>query len=129
MVITALAALFCIFTLAGIGQALAGWYQVRRFAATPATKTDHLPPITLLKPLHGDEPLLEAALTSVCAQDYPQFQVVFGVQRADDPAIAIVRRLQARFSNLAIDLVIDPTPHGPTVPDKLARHPTFRRTP
>ena len=37
-------------------------------------------PVTVLKPLHGDEPLLEEALASVCQQDYPAWQVVFGVQ-------------------------------------------------
>jgi len=107
-----LAALFGLFTLAGIGQALMGWRQAQSFAATQPTATNDLPPLTLLKPLHGDEPLLEAALTSVCAQDYPRFQVIFGVQRADDPAIAVVERLKARFPEHEIDLVIDPTPHG-----------------
>ena len=108
----ALAALFGLLTLAGIGQALMGWQQAQRFAATKPTATGDLPPLTLLKPLHGDEPLLEAALASVCAQDYPCFQVIFGVQRADDPAIAVVERLKARFPEHEIDLVIDPTPHG-----------------
>ena len=36
-------------------------------------------PVTILKPLHGAEPLLEQALATVCAQDYPTFQIVFGV--------------------------------------------------
>ena len=112
LVLLTLAGLFSVFTVAGIFQALAGWREVRRFAATAPTTTSDLPPITLLKPLHGDEPLLEAALTSVCAQDYPDFQVIFGVQREDDPAIALVRRLQQLFPDRAIDLVIDPTPHG-----------------
>ena len=108
----ALAGLFSVFTVAGIFQALAGWREVRGFAATAPTVSADLPPITLLKPLHGDEPLLEAALSSVCAQDYPEFQVIFGVQRANDAAIAIVRRLQQQFPDRTIDLVIDATPHG-----------------
>ena len=108
----ALAAIFGLLTLAGIGQALIGWREVRRFAATAPTDTDNLPPLTLLKPLHGDEPLLEAALASVVSQDYPCFQVIFGVQRADDPAIAVVERLRARFPERDIELVIDATPHG-----------------
>jgi ceramide glucosyltransferase len=107
-----LALLATLLALAGIGQALAGWRAVRRFAADPGLPEGTLPPLTLLKPLHGDEPMLEAALASVCAQDYPQFQVVFGVQDPNDAAIAVVRRLQARFADRAIDLVIDPTPHG-----------------
>ncbi len=101
-----------LLALAGVGQAIAGFLSVRRFAADSGLPEGELPAITLLKPLHGDEPLLEAALASVCAQDYPQFQVVFGVQNPDDAAIAVVRRLQSRFPDRAIDLVINPAQHG-----------------
>jgi ceramide glucosyltransferase len=66
----------------------------------------------VLKPLHGDEPMLEEALASFCAQDYPGFQIVFGVQSADDTAIPVVRRLRRRFPQLDMELVVDPTTHG-----------------
>ena len=52
------------------------------------------------------------ALATLCRQDYPDLQIVFGVQDAADPAIAVVRRLQARFPHVHIALVIDPTLHG-----------------
>jgi ceramide glucosyltransferase len=70
------------------------------------------PPVTVLKPLHGDEPLLEEALTTLCRQDYPDFQIVFGVRDAADPAVSVVHRLQARFPDLDIALVVDATLHG-----------------
>ena len=70
-------------------------------------------PVTVLKPLHGDEPLLEEALTSVCRQVYPALQVVFGVQDAADTALPVVRRLQARFPDCDIAVVVDPRGHGP----------------
>jgi ceramide glucosyltransferase len=110
----ALSAASGLLALAGQGQALAGWRSVRRFAAQPAAPAPRraLPPVTLLKPLYGDEPLLEQALDSVCGQDYPDFQVVFGVQDAADPAIAVVHRMQRRYPHIEIDLVIDATPHG-----------------
>ncbi|MDE2005189.1 MAG: bacteriohopanetetrol glucosamine biosynthesis glycosyltransferase HpnI [Rhodospirillales bacterium] len=100
--------------LAGVGaaQALAGWIAVARFAAKPRRLPAHRPPITVLKPLHGDEPRLDAALETLCRQDYPAFQIVFGVQDAADPAIGVVRRLQSRHPGLRIALVVDPTPHG-----------------
>ena len=84
--------------------------RARRERALAQTKA--CPPITVLKPLHGDEPLLEAALASFFAQDYPAFQLVFGVQRPDDPAIAVVERLRARFPACDASLVIDGTQHG-----------------
>ncbi len=70
------------------------------------------PPITILKPLHGDEPLLEQALASVCAQDYPEYQVVFGVSDAADPALSVVTRLRARFPECDIAVVVNPARHG-----------------
>ena len=70
---------------------------------------DACPPVTILKPLHGDEPLLEEALAASAAQDYPVFQVVFGVQDPADPALPVVRRLQSRFPGRDLALVVDPT--------------------
>ena len=110
--ILAPALLAALLSAAGAAQALAGWLAVARFAARPRPVPAHRPPITVLKPLHGDEPLLEAALESLCRQDYPAFQIICGVQDPADPAIGIVRRLQARYPARAIVLVVDATPHG-----------------
>jgi len=99
--------------VAGIGQCLAGWHAVRRFArAVPAPDPAEWPPVLLLKPLHGDEPLLEQALATACTQDYPRLRIVCGVQDPADPAIAVVERLRARFPARDITLVADATPHG-----------------
>ncbi len=68
--------------------------------------------MTILKPLHGDEPLLEDALASFCDQDYPEFQIVFGLQDPADAALHVIRRLRTRFPNVDIDVVIDPAQHG-----------------
>lgn len=96
----------------GLGQSTAGAWEVRRFLRQGRLPPRARPPITVLKPLHGDEPLLESALASLCVQDYPEFQIVCGVQDAADPAIAVIKRLRSRFPRLAIELVVDPTPHG-----------------
>lgn len=70
------------------------------------------PPVTILKALCGAEPSLEAQLRSFCGQNYPVFQVVFGVREATDPALQVVRRLQAEFPALDTVVVVDPTLHG-----------------
>jgi ceramide glucosyltransferase len=70
------------------------------------------PPVTVLKPLCGAEPGLYAHLRSFCEQDYPQFEIVFGVREADDPACAVVERLIAEFPAVPIKLVIDAQLHG-----------------
>lgn len=96
----------------GLAQALVAARLVTRFARRPRGEPASRPPVTILKPLHGDEPLLEQALATACRQDYPRWQVVFGVQDAGDPAAAVVERLRTRFPDCDIALVIDPALHG-----------------
>jgi ceramide glucosyltransferase len=71
-----------------------------------------LPPVTVLKPLCGAEPGLYANLRSFCQQDYPEFQIVFGVGDLADPALLVVERLVAEFPSLPIDVVVNPQQHG-----------------
>ncbi|HVZ92115.1 MAG TPA: bacteriohopanetetrol glucosamine biosynthesis glycosyltransferase HpnI [Rhizomicrobium sp.] len=71
------------------------------------------PPLTLLKPLHLDEPRLMHNLESFCRQDYPApLQIVFGVQDPLDPAVRIVETLKRSHPALDIELVIDTRIYG-----------------
>jgi ceramide glucosyltransferase len=114
--VTVLADIAALLTCAGLLQAVVGWLAVRRFAqAGPndyAGKASYRPPVTILKPLHGDEPMLERALASICMLDYPDYQIVFGVQSAADPALAVLARLRERFPERDIHVVIDAAQHG-----------------
>ena len=101
-----------LLTVAGMIQALLGGWAVRQFAKTPAPRPAARPGVTILKPLYGNEPLLEAALASVCDQRYPIFQVVFGVQDPEDAALPVLERLKARFPTVDIAVVVDPRAHG-----------------
>ncbi len=101
-----------LLAIAGIGQVAAGCLAVQRFLAGWRGRQGPRPPVTILKPLAGNEPLLEQALASVCGQDYPEFQVVFGVQNAADPVLAVIDRLRTRFPACRIDVVVDPAQHG-----------------
>src|SRR5262249_30321609 len=65
-----------------------------------------LPPVSVLKPLRGIDPEMYESFRSHCAQDHPDFQLIFGVSDKDDPAIEPVRKLQAEFPARRIDLVI-----------------------
>ncbi|HEY9085941.1 MAG TPA: bacteriohopanetetrol glucosamine biosynthesis glycosyltransferase HpnI [Candidatus Tyrphobacter sp.] len=69
---------------------------------------DALAPVSVLKPLHGLEPELEANLATFCDQDYPHFQVIFSVRDPGDPALEVARRLQARFPDREIEIVTSP---------------------
>lgn len=74
------------------------------------------PPVTLLKPLHGLDKDLERNLQSACTLDYPEYQVVLSVQRGDDPALPLMRKLQEQFGPERVSVVVgddgDPLPNG-----------------
>ena len=110
---TALAGAVAIVACLGLLQCIAGLIAVIRFAASPSRPPAACPPITILKPLCGDEPMLEEALASCCTQAYPAFQIVFGIQDPADPALAVVQRLRQRFPACDMTVVVDSTPHGP----------------
>ena len=55
------------------------------------------PAVTVLKPVRGLEKDLKANLSSICTQDYPQYQVVYSVQNPEDPALPILKEIQAEF--------------------------------
>ncbi|HEX3949795.1 MAG TPA: bacteriohopanetetrol glucosamine biosynthesis glycosyltransferase HpnI [Steroidobacteraceae bacterium] len=104
----------------GVLVASAGFSVIALFAVLlwmtrrkqPPLSLEARRPITLLKPLCGPEPDLYRHLRSFCEQEYPQFQIVFGVRDPNDAALTVVKRLLAEFPDLAIDLVIDPRQHG-----------------
>jgi ceramide glucosyltransferase len=83
-------------------------WRIRRTVRTPSK----LPPVTVLKPLCGAEPGLYENLRSFCQQDYPEYQIVFGVRDPADPALRVVERLVAELPSVAIDVVIDAQQHG-----------------
>ena len=65
-----------------------------------------LPPFSILKPLKGVDPEIWESFCSHCEQDYPEFQLIFGVSDPVDPAIEVVRKLQAKYPNLPIELIV-----------------------
>jgi ceramide glucosyltransferase len=58
------------------------------------------PALTLLKPLAGAEPDLEAHLASFFEQDYPEFEILFCARQPDDAGLQIARRVAARYPQI-----------------------------
>ena len=56
-----------------------------------------LPPVSVLKPVHGLEAQLRENLESFFRQDYPQFEILFAADTADDAALEVVREVSARY--------------------------------
>ena len=70
------------------------------------------PPLTVLKPIRGLDPEAERNLTSFCLQDYPDYEIIFGVQDGDDPAVSVVQRIIRDFPERRMRLVIGALPVG-----------------
>jgi ceramide glucosyltransferase len=71
------------------------------------------PPVSLLKPLHGLEPGLEANLESFFRQDYPRYEIIFGCRQDSDPALAIVRAVRRRHPRVPVRVVFSGEPQQP----------------
>lgn len=74
----------------------------------PALVTRDAPPVSILKPVRGLDFEAWANFASHCEQRYPTFEIVFGVEDARDPAVAVIRQLQERYGEPRVRLVIAP---------------------
>jgi ceramide glucosyltransferase len=73
-------------------------------------ETSLWPAVTVLKPLHGMEPKLEKNLESFFRQDYPNFEIIFGVREASDPALAVVEKLRQSHPQVKSHIVLSGPP-------------------
>jgi len=64
------------------------------------------PPISVLKPLHGEEPGLYENLRSFVEQDYPTVQMVLGANNANDGALPVADALIRDIPAAEIALVV-----------------------
>lgn len=62
--------------------------------------------VSVLKPLCGKDAELEKNLETFFAQDQPEFELVFGVVDASDPALAVVERVRARHPQVPCQVVV-----------------------
>src|SRR5882762_6407814 len=86
-----------------------------REAGEGARPTQVLPPISILKPLKGIDPEIYESFRSHCLQDYPEYEIIFGVGDPKDLAIESVRALQREFPDRRIQLVVSPKILGANV--------------
>ncbi len=68
---------------------------------------DFHPPISILKPVCGLSDQLYKNLASFCQQDYPNYQLIFGVQDQQDPSIKVVKQLMDDFPDLNMRLIVN----------------------
>ncbi len=78
-----------------------------------ATPFSSLPPVTILKPIHGMEDELEENLASFFEQDYPDYEIIFGARDSLNPALEVAERVRARYPNVKSRVVLSGPPTWP----------------
>jgi ceramide glucosyltransferase len=86
---------------------------VRRFCRRAVAPHTFLPSVSVLKPVHGDEPDLEQNLTSFFQQDYPEYEILFCARHTDDLGLAAARRVAARFPQISMRILTCGEPPWP----------------
>ena len=99
--------LLCLWSAAGFLRAR----SVVRSSGWPQS----LPPVSILKPLKGIDPEIYESFRSHCLQDYPEYEIIFGVSNPADPAVANVEQLQREFPERTIRLAVCSTILGANV--------------
>src|SRR5262245_64559166 len=87
--------------------------RFRHSAQKPVGGDTALPPVTVLKPLHGVEPLLERNLESFFLQDYPDFEIIFSARHTSDPALKVVDVLRRKYPKIQSSVVLSGEPSYP----------------
>jgi len=90
--------------------AIAAARKLTKARAANSPSPESLPPFSLLKPLNGADPDLESHLESFFCQNYPCFELLFAVRHESDPAVAIARRLMARYPQIPARLILTGEP-------------------
>jgi ceramide glucosyltransferase len=100
-----------------LGMVLAATWQYRRSAklasSEHAVADSALPPVSLLKPVHGMEARLEENIESFFLQDYPQYEILFAADEEDDEALPLVREICERYPHVPSRVLVTGNPPWP----------------
>jgi ceramide glucosyltransferase len=75
-----------------------------------------LPPVSVLKPVHGSEAQLKENLESFFRQDYPAYEVLIAADEEDDPALDVAREVSACYPKIPCRILVTGKPPWPNPP-------------
>jgi ceramide glucosyltransferase len=72
----------------------------------PQSPTPNPQPVSILKPVSGKDAGFYEAIRTHALQQYPEFEILFGIRRADDPARVEVERIAREFPAVPIRIIL-----------------------
>src|SRR5690349_1190566 len=97
-------------TLAGVAYQILVFIGIRHFFRLRGNgwheSKDATPPISILKPVKGYDPGAYESFRSHCIQDYPEYEIIFGLSHADDTAAPLIEQLRREFPERKIRSVV-----------------------
>jgi ceramide glucosyltransferase len=105
-IVFVLAAIASIFYYVLCMWSAAAFLREQKAADKSVRPTQGLPSVSIVKPLKGADPEMYESFRSHCVQDYPEYEIIFGVSEADDPATELVKRLKQEFPEHAIQMMV-----------------------
>src|ERR1700719_982481 len=103
---------FLILSLAGAAKFHRQSEEQRSFAE----KQNKLPPVSVLKPVHGAEAWLKQNVESFFRQDYPDYEILFAADEENDAALATIREIAARYAHIKCSILGTGQPQLPNPP-------------
>ncbi|HLH00127.1 MAG TPA: glycosyltransferase [Bryobacteraceae bacterium] len=82
----------------------------------------HLPPVSILKPVHGKEARMEENIESFFRQDYPKYEILFAADEADDSALPVIREVCARYPHIPSRIMVTGAPPWPNAQNFCFHH-------
>ncbi|MGA2717463.1 MAG: glycosyltransferase, partial [Candidatus Acidiferrales bacterium] len=108
-----------VLALAPFGYYLSAIVAALRFYRDPRIDIDtpFFPPVSVLKPIRGLDRETYENYASFCAQDYPEFEIIFCVSDESEPAVPVIEKIIRDFPERSIRLLVGSKPLG--VSDKV----------
>ena len=102
----------CLCSLGYLGFALIALELFNLKRKKISASSDFQPAVTVLKPVYGLDPEMLDNLRSFCRQDYPEYQIIFGVHDKKDPAIPLIEKVIKEFKKVDISYVVNSKIYG-----------------
>jgi ceramide glucosyltransferase len=104
---TVTSAIYCVMVL--VGAVRFAWRKRRE----ERVAEEFLPPVSVLKPLHGTEPDLEENLRRFFELDYPQYELLFCARYESDAGLQTARRVAAGYPEVPVRFLTCGEPRFP----------------